>query len=155
MRPVSEAELVDLARRWSSERRPWHHHVLDPGCRHNPGGGHLLMLEEDVGGAIYTASTDGFPEADTILVTLLHGDSVLDVTQSGQVESTLIDVVDRLAATSREWHHHMHFPTCRLNPAPGTWTIAIESGEESWHDSWPDEPLDVLREIELRYFAGR
>lgn len=48
----------------------------------------------------------------------------------------------------------MHFPGCVFNPHPGTWSISVESEGLLLAEAYDAEPVDVLRQVELSYFAG-
>jgi hypothetical protein len=108
----------------------------------------------------YIASSLGFPEVDKHLVKVLHGDDILDpaktaMTRDGAAASS--DFIRRildLDARGVAWHHHMHFPCIVLSPHRGHWTIAIESAEGSFSETYSVEPVDVLREIEVIYFQN-
>ena len=54
-----------------------------------------------------------------------------------------------------DWHHHMMFPDCVLNPHPGEWLISLEvrGEDEILQHTFAEEPLDTLRAIENMFFA--
>jgi len=135
----------------------WHTHVLSPGCRYNPyPGRYAIVVEDDVEHIAWIAASDGFPELDKRFVRLLHGDDILDAAKTGGgtgEDTPLLARVRALDAAGAPWHHHMNFPGCVFNPAPGRWAISVESGDGDLdHESYEAEPTDVLREIEVLYF---
>jgi hypothetical protein len=48
----------------------------------------------------------------------------------------------------------MLFPDCIFNEHPGKWNIVLEGGETGLciNELYEEEPLAVLRELELGYF---
>ncbi len=151
---------LDRAQGFVDAGTPWHSHVLSPRCVHNPFPRHAILIEDDTRHRVFAASSEEFPEVDKSLVQMLHGHSVLDperrrTVSEGGFESRSLDRARDLLARDQPWHHHMYFPACSFNPVPRRWTILVESGEEPVSESWPDEPLDVLRELEVLYFAER
>ena len=98
---------------------------------------------------------------DKQFVKMLHGDDILDAGKvhgngaGPAVESALLDEVVALDAQKTPWHHHMNFPDCVFNPEKGRWAISVESGSDGFsHESYDEEPVDVLREMEVRYFRN-
>ncbi|MBT6119216.1 MAG: hypothetical protein HOH66_15245 [Rhodospirillaceae bacterium] len=142
--------------------KTWHSHVLSPGCRFNPyAGAYAIIVEDSTAGATYIARSEDFPEVDKQFVKMLHGDDILDEgkSQAGgageAIESALLDQVVAFDARKVPWHHHMNFPDCVFNPEKGRWAISVESGDGDFaHESYDDEPVDVLREMEVRYFRN-
>ena len=158
-RIVALDTCLDLAAGIGRAGRKWHSHVLSPGCDHNPFvDQYALVIEDDGDGIAYVAPSQGFPEADKDLVKILHGDDILDakaVAPGGSgAGSALLRRVRDLDARRVAWHHHMHFPGCVLSAHRGKWAISIESGEGSFSEAYADEPIDVLRELEVLYFAN-
>jgi hypothetical protein len=156
---IAVEDCVGLAEQIIAADRHWHHHVLFPGCAHNVFDGYALVIEDDDEQRTYYAQTDQFPEVDKVLVRMLHGDDILDADSTSaatgtSVGSPLVQLARDLVASAAQWHHHMCFPACTLNPVPGRWTIAVESGQSAWADSFDDEPIDVLREIEVLFFTS-
>lgn len=138
----------------------WHSHVLSPGCEHNPyEGQYAIVIEDDAEAKAYIAASDGFPEVDKVLVKILHGDDILDpnktaaATGTDPVSSPLLERLRDIDARDVPWHHHMNFPSCAFNPTKGRWAITVESLEGNFHESFDDEPIDVLREVEVLYFG--
>jgi hypothetical protein len=156
---IAVEDCVGLAEQIVAADRHWHHHVLFPGCAHNVFEGYALVIEDDDEHRTYYAQTEQFPEVDKDLVRMLHGDDILDggSTSAGTgaaVGSPLVQRARDLVASDAQWHHHMCFPAGLLHPAPGRWTIVVESGLSTWADSYDDEPIDVLREIEVLFFTS-
>ena len=152
---------LPLAQRLQSEGKPWHSHVLSPGCRFNPfKDQYAAVVEDDESHTAYIAPSNGFPEVDKQLVRMLHGDDILDASHPSSAEDALLDrspLLARLVAIDgdgKSWHHHMNFPDCALNPHRGRWAITIESGADQFSESYDDEPRDILRAIEVRYFRN-
>lgn len=141
------------------EHKPWHSHVLSPGCAFNPfDGRYAIVVEDDRDHVAYIAASDGFPDVDKLFVKILHGDDILDETVVDRDVllrgSDLLRRVDEIDGRRVKWHHHMNFPACQLNPHRGTWAITIESDEGTFSETYKDEPKDVLREIEVLYFRN-
>lgn len=139
----------------------WHNHVLSPGCKFNTfKDQYALVIEDDTEGKAFIAPSAAFPEVDKTLVKMLHGDDILgegavtiDLEKLKQASPLLTRLVD-LNGRGIKWHHHMNFPLCALNPHRGDWAITIESGEGIFSEKYPEEPRDVLRAIEVMYFAN-
>ena len=149
---------LERATQLARSGRRWHSHVLSPGCEHNPYPElYAVLIEDDTAGEAYLATSKTFPEVDKQLVKMLHGASVLDMGAGGRVRpenSPLLTRLVDLQARGVRWHHHMCFPTCVLNPERGRWSIAVESDDGPFWESFIDEPLDVLREVEILYFRN-
>ncbi len=152
---------LPLAERLQAEGKHWHSHVLSPGCRFNPfEGRYAVVVEDDSENTAYIAPSDGFPEVDRAMVKMLHGDDILDAGHPDSAEDGLLDGSPLLARLVRlddegqAWHHHMNFPDCALNPHRGRWAITIEAGDDTFSESYDDEPRDILRAIEVRYFRN-
>ncbi|MGB3418251.1 MAG: hypothetical protein WBG88_02910 [Mesorhizobium sp.] len=151
---------LDLAMGLHRQGKPWHSHVLSPGCEHNPyADGYAIVVEDDSERRAYIARSEGFPEVDKDLVKILHGDDILDASKTASaggsgkaVASPMLERLREIDARRIAWHHHMNFPTCAFNPQPGKWAITIESGEGSFFEAYDGEPIDVLREVEVLYF---
>lgn len=158
---IALEECLPLANRLQSEGKPWHSHVLSPGCRFNPFvGRYAAVVEDDATHTAYIARSDGFPEVDKQLVKMLHGDDILDAGHPSSAEETLLEcspLLRRLVEIDdigKPWHHHMNFPDCALNPHRGRWAITIEYEDHQFSESYDDEPRDILRAIEVRYFRN-
>ncbi|MHB8695155.1 MAG: hypothetical protein ACYDHH_28315 [Solirubrobacteraceae bacterium] len=142
--------------------KPWHSHVLAPGagCIHNPYHDLFAAVLEDSGARqAYICPSDVFPEVDRVMAKLLHGDDIMDrsktaaATGAQLAPSGLPERVGGIDARGVAWHHHMCFPGCVLSPRPERWTIHIESDEGEFAQSFDGEPVDVLRELEVLFFA--
>lgn len=157
---VALDSCLDLAMSLRAKGTPWHSHVLSPGCEHNPyADDYALVIEDDGERRAYIARSHGFPEVDKDLVKLLHGDDILDPSKTASagdngkaVASPLLERLHDIDARRVAWHHHMNFPGCVFNPQPGKWAITIESGEGRFFETYDEEPVDVLREVEVLYF---
>jgi|GEM_PF-589346 len=158
-------DVLDLAVNLQQTGQAWHSHVLPPGtkCRHNPyPDNYAIVIEDDTRSQAYIAPSDGFPQVDKQLVRMLHGDDILEVVENSAAmrekiaACQLLQKLRKLHDEGRDWHHHMCFPKCIFNPNPGRWSIIIESGmagRDYFYESWNDEPLAILREIELLFFG--
>ncbi len=150
---------VAVGRQLHERQANWHIHVLSPGCRYNPFSDFYCMVIEDNDQHIaYLATSVVFPEADKILVRLLHGDAILDSPPDCRHESALnssaVKLVEELQENQHAWHHHMHFPDCMLNPEPGRWAISIESESVRHYEIYDAEPTGPLNVIESIYFSA-
>ena len=159
---IDLGQCRELALGLIADGKEWHSHVLSPGCKLNPfQQSYAIIIEDDTDGTTYVAASDRFPEVDKELVKMLHGEDILDARKvetagSGDpCNSTLLLLVRDLDKRHVAWHHHMHFPNCVFNPNPGNWSISVEFGEsEVTDESYPEEPVDVLRELEVLYFRN-
>lgn len=140
---------------------PWHSHVLSPGCAFNPyERQYAIVVEDDAAHIAYIAPSEGFPEVDKTFVKMLHGDDILDETVAKAGDPALVEGSELLRWTREidarrvAWHHHMNFPDCALNPHRGRWAITVESAAGTMSESFDDEPVAVLREIEVMYFRN-
>lgn len=152
---------LDTAKSLADKGRKWHSHVLSPGCAHNPfADGYAIIIEDDEEDITYIAASEGFPEVDKALVRMLHGDDILDDTKSagekGEIVagSKLLQRLIEIDGAGHHWHHHMNFPDCVFNPHRGQWAITIESDAGTFSEAYEDEPVDVLREVEVIYFRN-
>lgn len=159
-RRIELAACLALGERLRDGGGPWHSHVLSPGCAHNPfTSRYAIVIEDDAAGIPYIAEgTSQFPEVDKDLVRMLHGPDILDASQAkggaaAQGSPLLAHLMALQAATTR-WHHHMHFPACAINPHPGRWSISVESPQGTFSEAFAEEPRDILREVEVIYFAN-
>jgi hypothetical protein len=169
MRPVSFSyteipleDCLDLGTRLIEERNQVHIHVLSPDCKFNPEPSqYAFLIEDNTKGVTYLAFSASFPEVDKPLTKLLFGDSIMDAGSSrlgekGFIErSRVLGRILELQNKGRQWHHHIHFPECVLNPQKGKWAISVE--EDGQHgqvtvEIYEDKPIDIIREIEILYF---
>lgn len=162
-REIPLADCTALGRRLQEEKRSWHIHVLAPDCRLNPKPGlYAFVIEDNTGDEIHVAFSEERPrEPNLELLKLLHGDAVLDEAPSSAGAQTAPP--SPLAARVRDlhergigWHHHMHFPDCKLNPHPGRWAISLEADDRDTveTEAYDEEPHDVLSAIEIIYFSS-
>lgn len=158
-RVITLEDCLAIASKLHESGKKWHSHVLSPqGCKHNPFPDcYAIVVEDDSDGIAYIAQGDDtFPEVDKVFVKLLHGDDILDASAlvGKDTDSLILDYVARLQGRGIKWHHHMHFPTCVFNPHPGEWSISIESDGAFMSEAFADEPVDVLRGVEVAYFSN-
>lgn len=160
-RQIALADCRPMAEAIAARGRTWHSHVLSPGCAHNPFAGvYAVIVEDDGEGIAYIAEgTADFPEVDKELVQLLHGADILDAGKAAGAEaaarsSLLVAHIMRLEERGLAWHHHIHFPGCAFNPMPGRWAISVEAEGSFFAEAFSGEPVDVLREVEVIYFAN-
>jgi hypothetical protein len=160
--PYQQIELdacLPLAQRFQAEHKDWHFHILPPDCLHNPfPSEYALVMEDDTSATPYIAQAgDSFPEVDKVLVRMLHGESILDVSASAEPEelagSRMLANLRDLHMSGSTWHHHMHFPGCVINPLPGQWSISVESPGFLFVEAFAEEPIGVLREVEMLFFG--
>jgi hypothetical protein len=156
---VALGNCLRLAQGIERAGKGWHHHVLSPGCLHNPyAASYALVIEDDTEGVAYIAPSEGFPDVDKDLVRLLHGEDILDATKvranADIMETALLRLVSELDAKGTAWHHHMHFPSCVLSPHKGKWSIAIESDGHAVYETYAHEPVEILRAVEVSYFRN-
>lgn len=151
----------DLAMGLKDANKKWHSHVLSPGCAHNPyHDSYAVVVEDDSDGIAYIARSDGFPEVDKDLVKILHGDDILDASKAtagkdgAEISSEMLKRLIEIDGKGIAWHHHMNFPDCVFNPHRGKWAITIESAAGTFSEAYDDEPIDVLREVEVIYFRN-
>ncbi|MCZ4291638.1 hypothetical protein [Hoeflea alexandrii] len=157
-RTIALDECLGLARKLQADGKPWHSHVLSPGCRQNPQPDvYAVVIEDDDAGIAYMAKGDDqFPEVDKDLVRMLHGDDIIDASKltPDPPASALLDQLRGLQERRIPWHHHMHFPSCVFNPHPGEWAISVEAPGQFFSEAYPSEPVDVLRQVEVMYFSN-
>lgn len=151
----------DLAMGLKDAGKKWHSHVLSPRCAHNPyKESYAIVIEDDSDGVAYIAQSNGFPEVDKDLVKILHGDDILDASKATagkdgvSIQSEMLKRLMEIDARGVAWHHHMNFPDCVFNPHKGKWAITVESDAGTFSEAYDDEPVDVLREVEVIYFRN-
>jgi hypothetical protein len=156
---IEMGECLDLALGWNAAGVAWHSHALSPGCAFNPySDKYAVVIENDDEHIAYISPSVEFPEVDKQLVKLLHGDDIMDADKTTAAKgdhalsSPLLERVVKIDARGGAWHHHMNFPKCQLSPTPERWTITVESEEGVFTESYTDEPITVLRELEVIYF---
>ena len=139
----------------------WHFHSLAPGCRfsHRPEHYCFLLEDTDAGRCWCVFSASDFKAECQRLVRVLHGTAILDASARPATleEPEILGTIRALSARGEAWHHHMMKPGCVLSPSPGQHVITLEraSSEEIATYACQSPPNDVLREIELLYFAKR
>ncbi|WP_127904335.1 hypothetical protein [Solirhodobacter olei] len=157
-RSIPMSECLPLAERLQAAGTKWHSHVLSPACRHNPFPEvYAIVIEDGRAGTAYIAEGSAtFPEVDKDLVKMLHGEDIIDATKLAcdPPASILLHNLNWLQERRISWHHHMHFPTCVFNPHPGQWSISVEAPNISMSEAYSDEPIEVLRRVEVLYFAN-
>lgn len=157
-RKILLSECGPLGDRLQADNIPWHFHVLTPDCMHNPFRGNFSIVIENQSEQLpYIADAGAsFPNVDKHLVALLHGHDILDANMAAghATGSSLVAHLKELQSAGIPWHHHMYFPACVFNPTPGKWVISIESSAPTFTESYPAEPVDVLREVELLLFSN-
>jgi hypothetical protein len=149
---------LEFARELQDEGRKWHSHVLPPGCLVNPYRSFAVVIEDDDAGEAFIACSMVFPEVDRTFVRMLHGEDILIDGASvnsalADVHSSTLDLVRAADEAGFPWHHHMCFPECVFNSDRGKWTITTECNGEMSYESWDEEPVVVLRELEQRFFS--
>jgi len=144
------------------EGKSWHFHMLTPGCSLNERDDkHALVLENRTDEQTWVVYSDHEQvKLGQALVRMLHGDTILDKKKASgsQTDRDLSAILKRLEGLNQAddaWHHHMLFPDCVFNSHPGKWTILIEdeSNGETIELLYDEEPVDNLRQIEIRYFG--
>jgi hypothetical protein len=160
-RRIAFGDCLALGESLRDAGKNWHSHVLSPACLHNPFGAHYaIVVEDDTEGIAYIAAgATEFPEVDKQLVKMLHGDDILDPAKTtGGAEaaksSLLLAHIMALQSKGLHWHHHMHFPSCAFNPHPGKWSISVEADVYLFSESFAEEPVNILREVEVIYFGN-
>ncbi len=141
--------------------RPWHIHSLAPDCRFNPKGGrYAFAVEDETTGAAHVAFCEEQPRPLNLeLLALLHGDDILSAAAAaGPDDPIAVRMIERtrdLCRRGARWHHHIFSPRCRLNPAPGSHTIALECPAEGLYEvaSFEEEPRALLSAVERLYFG--
>ena len=156
-------ECTEAAERFAAEGANWHNHVLKPTCLFNPRPGtYALVIENNSSGEILVHFSGTNPvQEEQHIVKLRHGDTILDAppaaSRSARTpgEQEILTRIGELCDRSADWHHHMMFPDCVLNPRPGEWLITLEvrGEDEILQHASGREPLDILREIENLFFA--
>lgn len=157
-------QIVEIAKRCHDAGADWHFHVFPPGCAFNSQPDRFALVLEDRSGdeTFVVYGNHPFIDASQELVTLLHGDTVLDQqkakTQSGnpgiqQVLERAVALIDR----NQFWHHHMFFPNCVFNRQAGMWNLIFEDPEtgEVLETVYPEEPLADLNRLEVLYFSQK
>ena len=159
---TSAQQILEQARLCQAEGKRWHFHVFPPGCLLNQRPDrYALTLENGTDAQIHVVYGDTpFMEVSQVLVTMLHGKTVLaeECSPTGSDESRLGPVLERARALSARniyWHHHLLFPDCSYNQHPGKWNIVFEDPEkqETLQILYDQEPLADLRLVETLYFA--
>lgn len=153
-------ECVAAAETFAAEGANWHNHMLKPGCLFNPRpGAYALLIENNSTSEMLACFCAAVPvNAAQHIVSLRHGAEVTSAPESDDAQSsepTILARMRELSHNGTDWHHHMMFPDCVLNPRKGEWLITLEA--EGTHEileySADTEPFDVLRKVEALFFA--
>ncbi len=162
--PMREATLREArgqARRWHSEGKSWHIHMLTPDCAFNQRPDqHAFVLENSTDGeTLVIYSDEPQVDLDHELLLLLHGDDILDRRQAtagsgSEALEAILHRAEELNAHDLPWHHHIFFPDCVLNEHGGRWAIVFEDSASDHMQQlvYDDEPVDDLRRIEILFF---
>jgi len=153
-------ECVAAAKRYAAGGANWHNHMLKPGCLFNPRPGtYALLIENNSSGEMLACFCSAVPvEAAQHIVSLRHGADVTSAPEINDAQGSEPVILARMRELSRDgtdWHHHMMFPDCVLNPRKGEWLITLEAEgtEEILEYTAETEPFDVLRQVEALFFA--
>ncbi|MBN1315411.1 MAG: hypothetical protein JXA42_08085 [Anaerolineales bacterium] len=157
-------QVIEIARGCKGAGKRWHFHVLPPGCHFSPQPDRFVLVMENRsdGETFAVYGDDPFIDASQELVTLLHGDTVLDQ-EKGKTQSVnpaIQQILERakvLIDRKIYWHHHMLFPDCVFNRHAGLWNLVFENPEtgEVLETLYPEEPLADLRRLEVLYFSQK
>lgn len=156
---ISWTELESKARLWQARGEDWHFHMLTPDCSFNQvHDKHAFLLENNSTGEIGVVySRRSHMEMGELLVKLLHGEQILQKTEGKVSEnqdfSKILERAKVLSSECKHWHHHMFFPNCVLNPAPGNWNICLEDGGGLLQALYTEEPGADLRQLEVLYYS--
>jgi hypothetical protein len=137
----------------------WHIHSLTPGCQFNPVPNQYCFVVEntDTLETVCAFSDHSFYEECHAMVQLLHGAEILDAGEltGNPPEAEILIQVQDCVAKGESWHHHMMMPDCVLSPTPESHVITLERASRNTifvHED-ADAPDNILREIEIIYFA--
>jgi len=164
MKQATLEELKALAIRLHKAQKPWHFHILTPGCALNNGDDCVFVVEDIAAGEVY-----GYHSAQPEkglgqeLLPLLHGKKVLDNHQSAgthepnAIVQKMIARARMLNKQNKPWHHHVLFPQCAFNKHPGQWTLILEDveGHERFESPSTEEPIADLQFIEPLFYARK
>ena len=162
MKEIQVERVRELATLYQEEGKSWHFHMLTPGCTLNQRDDkHALVLEDRTDDKTWVVYSDQEEvKLGQVLVKMLHGDTILDKEEATRSPTdpglaSILKRIEGLNETAEIWHHHMLFPDCVFNNYPGKWTILIEdeSKNETIELLYDEEPVDDLRQIEVRYFG--
>jgi len=154
--------VVRTAELASASSKKWHFHILSPTCCFNQQGKqYALLVEIPADQETFIAYCADRPaEQGKKLVALLHGAKVLQGTGSAiqathEITASIIARARNLNSRGIQWHHHMLFPDCALNPSPGKWTLLFEDPEtgEKLSAVYDSEPLNDLQQVEALFYA--
>lgn len=159
MQVITASQIREKARELQQEGRNWHFHILYPGCVFNTQSHQYALVLEDRSSdqTFVTYSDKSFLKINRELLNIYYGDSYLEnpISEYNQVNhaSKLLDQVDVFRQNHIPWHHHMLFPDCIFNQYPGKWNIVLEGDRPNliFNELFDDEPLEVLRQLEIRY----
>lgn len=153
-------ECVSAAETFAASGANWHNHMLKPGCLFNPRPGtYALLIESNSSGEMLVCFCTQVPvEEAQYIVGLRHGADVVsapDTDGAPLCEPAILARMRELSSNGTDWHHHMMFPDCVLNPRRGQWLITLEAQgvDEILEYTSATEPFDVLRQVEALFFA--
>ena len=158
---VTIKSILELAKRWQSEGKSWHFHILTPECLLNKTKKYVLLVENTTDNqSEQVFSNQPYMNIGQELVKLLHGNKVMsrnnNVEQNPLSETVrqLLIRANELSAKQLFWHHHMLFPECRYNSHKGQWVIVFEDPEQGTilESVSTEEPLVALQHIEHAFY---
>ncbi len=158
MQELDLNQLRDQALAWYEAGKAWHFHVLSPTCVFNDSSQYAYVLENPDESQYFVAhSSELHASLPKELAPLLHGAKILDAQEdalqpSGRIQQ-MTELAQELTNHQLEWHHHMLFPSCRLNKHKPSYVITIEDPRNGeLHESVTDyDPTSELKGIEMLY----
>ncbi|MBS3114392.1 hypothetical protein J4448_04785 [Candidatus Woesearchaeota archaeon] len=163
MEIINIKKLVSIAKKFHSQRKKWHFHMLTPNCIFNKKDKHAFMLENIEYKEIFIVYSDKrYMKEGKELVKLLYGESIIEEKRlkSKITNKRVLRILKkerRLNKLGIEWHHHLLFPECIFNKHKGKWCILFENPEnnEMIESISKSEPIKNLRAIETLYYQQK
>lgn len=129
MREASIREILSEGKRLAGKGRPWHFHLLLPGCFFNKSGRNAFVLE---GGrsVLVHHSADRKLSVGKVLLKLLYPEGGK---KGHSADKKVPAAVRRMVARAKQlnkagvpWHNHVLFPRCVFNEARGKYALVFE-----------------------------
>ena len=157
MKTIAIKHMVSIAKKLALENKPWHFHVLDPGCRFNDSKQFRFILENSTDRTTYGcfAKNRNLKASKMMLKFLYRNHSKTKNTARSASFDKLKSVASHFNKDRVPWHNHVFFPRCIYNTAKGKWTLVVESNGKLLEASYKARPQKFIDQLEALHYAQK